>query len=190
MESNLPPAEDNADISTDLTSSDEDIPLRNPLVCVLWMVKAGQRKPLGYCLDTVDLWSMTYTQFIIRLDSLVNSKCGSKETANATIRYNIKACKAAAKATDLPKGFTNCVDFMTCDCAEAYSSFLELVRLNLAQMKKGTQPVIQVVGSILQNSAAVIEHQDVVTDGVARCNLTDDNDISESPIRKVISNRI
>ena len=181
----MPTAEDNADISTDLTS-DEGIPPPKSLVCVLWTAKAGQRKPLGaYCLETVNLWSMKYPDFIAHFDSLVISKCGAKETTNATIRYSVKACKMAAKATDLPKSFPNCIDFTTCDCAEAYDSFLELVRLYLAQMKTGTQPVIQVVGSILQNSAAAREGQDVVSTGLADCILDDNNDITESPARKV-----
>lgn len=182
IESNSPTAEDNTDISTDLTS-DEDIPPQKSLVCVLWTAKAGQRKPLGaYCLETVNLWSMTYPDFIAHFDSLVISKCGAKETTNATIRYSVKACKMAAKATDLPKGFPNCIDFTTCDCADAYDSFLELVRLNIAQMKTGTQPVLQVVGCI---SAAAMEGQDIVTTGLAECVLDDDNDATESQARKV-----
>jgi hypothetical protein len=179
-------AEIDTDISgSDLTSDDEELPL--PLVCVVWVAKAGQRKPVGsYLLETVDLLSMTYPQFVARFDKAVSTKCGAKDTTNTTISYRAKPCKAAAKSTDFPKGFPNCVDFAEFDSTDAYESFRELVRMNLTQMKKGTKPVIQLVATIAQNPVAAGEDQGVVTTG----NAGSDGDIIGSPGRQVFPFRL
>lgn len=160
--------ETDIDISRlDLSSDDEEL----PLVCVLWVAKAGQRKPVGsYLLETIDLLNMTYPQFVARFDKAVSVKCGGKDTANTTIQYSAKPCKAAAKSTEFPKGFPNCIDFAKCDSNEAYQSFLELVRINLAQMKRGTKPVIQLVATIVQNPVTAVEDQGVVTTDIVGFN--------------------
>jgi hypothetical protein len=173
---------------SDITSDPEDVPTQKPLVCVLWIAKAGQRKPAGYCLDTIDIWGMTYPQFVVRLNALVCSKGGVKNATNVDIQYSAKACKMAAKATELPKGFPVCLDFATCDSAEAYHCFLQLIRLNLAQMRTGTEPVIQIIGMISPKPAAAVPVQDASTTGAEVCDGgigDNDTDIIGSPTRKV-----
>jgi len=124
----------------------EDL-LHKPLVVVVWAIRAGQKRPLGsYSLETIDMFRMTYSEFIVKLNLVVSSK-HPKDAKDSTIRFAARACKMASKATELPKGFPKCLDFVDLDSEDDYESFRELVELNLEQMKAGS-PVVQVVGTI------------------------------------------
>ena len=158
VESDSSDAENDAENSDgDLTDLDPD-----PLVCAVWIAKAGQWRNLSFSLTTIDLWKMTYPEFVAELNKTA-VETSRKDAANATISYCVKPLKVAAKATEPPKGLPKCPDFVRCDSKESYESFLKLVRLTLAQMKTGSQPVVQVVGTIIQNSPMAVDDQGVIT---------------------------
>ena len=169
-----------AESLVDLTSDDESV-LEKPLVCVLWVAKDDQRKPLGPSrLLTLDLWTKTFAQAVVHLNKKVELFFSGKHTTNSTISYRAKPCKMVSKAHDVPKGFPNCIDFAECDSEEAYNSFLELMRLNLTQMKRGQEPVVQIVAIISPEPIAAVGDQGVDILGAA-----DSDDITEDVTRKV-----
>jgi hypothetical protein len=174
-----------AESVVDLTSDDEDV-LQNPLVCVLWVVKVRERHPLSPAkLFTLDLWTKTFAQAVAHLNEKIECLFHAKHIANSTIDYRARPFKVISKAHDLPKGFPKCNDFAECDSEEAYDSFLHLMRLNLAQMKKGHEPVVQIIAIISPEPIAAVEDQSVVILGAA----DSDNDM-ENVTRKVFPFRL
>src|SRR5271170_1318691 len=111
------------EIDADLNSDDEDEVDETSLMCVIWIVKSGQRKPLvSTSLMAIKLFTMTFDEAIDHLNKKVSSICSAKYTADSTIAYQAKPCKVASKAHELPKGFPNCIGFSTCDTEDAYDS--------------------------------------------------------------------
>jgi len=164
---------------TEEEPEEEEI-LTKPLVVVLWAAKAGQKRPVGsYSLETIDMFRMTYSEFIVRLCQVLSSK-HPKDTKDATIRFAAKACKSAAKATELPKGFPKCLDFVDIDSDEGYESFRELVELNCEQMKSGA-PVIQLLGTIAPKP--VIEEEETVATERSASDEDDDPGRKVCPFR-------
>src|SRR5271154_3948863 len=151
------------EIDVDLRSDDDESEVDDTsFMCVMWIAKSGQRKPLLSALVTVKLFAMTFDEAIEHLNNKVLSSCSAKYTADSTITYQARTCKVASKAHDLPKGFPNCIDFSKCDTEDAYISFLKLIQINIAQMKKGTEPIVQIIATVSPKPIEGAEDQSVV----------------------------
>ena len=153
-----------AEIDADLSSDDDEDEVDNtPLMCVVWIAKSGQRKPFTTALVTAKLFALTFDEAIELLNQKVKTTCSAKFTADSTIAYQAKPCKVASKAQDLPKGFPNCIGFSKCDTEDAYISFLKLIQINIAQMKKGTEPIVQIIATVSPKPIEEAEDQSVVS---------------------------
>jgi hypothetical protein len=162
----IPNAMDSESVSAtevDLKSDDDEDEMNDTsLMCIVWVAKYGQRKPFTTALITVKLFALTFDEAIEHLDQKVKATCSAKFTADSTIAYQAKPCKVASKAHDLPKGFPNCIGFSNCDTEDAYISFLKLIQINIAQMKKGTEPIVQIIATVSPKPIEGGEDQSVV----------------------------
>ena len=151
------------EIDADLRSDDDEDEIDDTsLMCIVWVGKSGQRKPFTTALITVKLFALTFDEAIGHLNQKVKTHCSAKFTADSTIAYQAKPCKVASKAHDLPKGFPNCIGFSKCDTEDAYISFLKLLQINIAQMKKGTEPIVQIIATVSPKPIEEGEDQSVV----------------------------
>jgi len=144
-------------------SDDDDTIAPKSLVCVLWIFKTGQRKPVAsFSLVPANLFGMTYPQAVTFFDKKVSLNCSTKYTSDSAISFRATTCKLASKAHDPPKGFPDFVEFSEWNSEEAYDTFLQFVRANLVQMKKGQELIIRVIALLAPKPAAAVGDQGMV----------------------------
>jgi hypothetical protein len=181
----IPDATDSESVSAtevDLKSDDDKDEMNDTsLMYIVWVAKYGQWKPFTTALITVKLFVLTFDEAIEHLDQKVKATCSTKFTADSTIAYQAKLCKVASKAHDLPKGFPNCIGFSNCDTEDTYISFLKLIQINIAQMKKRTEPIIQIIATVSPKPIEGGEDQSVVI-----LEASESGDVTEGA-RKVFS---